>query len=229
MGIMAALFERSVSGNGQLIDSNMVEGAAYVSSWIYKSQKKMFVWGKGRGENMLDGGAHFYETYRTADDKYIAVGAIEPQFYKVLLEKLNLSPEQLPHMPGMGGSEDITPDDCKAKLANAFSQKTRDEWSQIFEGSDACVTPIMELSEAVEHPHNKERKSFVKDVDGDYSPIPAPRLSRTPAIAHVSEREPEVGEHTIQILTQDLGYSAEDVKMLQDSGAVEAFDITSKL
>ena len=122
MGIMASLFERSHSGKGQIIDSNMVEGkiietlnfalflvlildlrlllcviiififsgAAYVGSWIYKSQKKMFVWGKNRGENILDGGAHFYETYKTLDDKYVAVGAIEPQFYNQLLDKLGL-------------------------------------------------------------------------------------------------------------------------------------------
>ena len=229
MGIMAALYERSSSGKGQIIDSSMVEGAAYVSSWIYKSQKKMFVWGKGRGENILDGGAHFYDTYRTSDDKYIAVAAIEPQFYKVLLEKLKLTKEELPHLPGMGGSDDLTSDDCKAKLAAIFKQKTREEWTQIFEGCDACVTPIMELEEAVNHPHNKECQSFVKDLEGEYSPVPAPRLSRTPAIAHVSEKEPEVGQHTIEILTEALGYSIDEVKSLQSAGIIECSKLNSKL
>ena len=90
---------------------------------------------------------------------------------KYRLYYIYFSLEELPHMPGMGGSDGISSDDCKTKLAKAFGQKTRDEWAQIFDGSDACVTPIMELSEAMEHTHNKERQSFVKDVDGDFSPV----------------------------------------------------------
>jgi len=228
MGIMASLFERSHSGKGQIIDSNMVEGAAYVGSWIYKSQKKMFVWGKNRGENILDGGAHFYETYETLDNKYVAVGAIEPQFYNQLLDKLGLSMEELPHMPEMVGS-DLTSDDCKAKLAEVFRKKTRDEWAKIFDGTDACVTPILELEEAPEQAHNKERGSFILGPDGEYSPVPAPRLSRTPAVAQISETEPEVGQHTFQILTEELGYTPEDVRSLQDGGTVECLNMKAKL
>lgn len=160
MGIMAALFERSKSGQGQVIDANMVEGAAYVGSWIYLSQK-MMIWGKDRGENVLDTGAHFYETYQTADGKYMAVGAIEPQFYAELLDKIGSDSDQLPQLLGPE-SEDL-----KGKLAKIFKSKTRDEWCQIFDGSDACVTPVLELDEAPEHPHNKARQAFVTNYAGD--------------------------------------------------------------
>jgi alpha-methylacyl-CoA racemase len=181
MGIMAALFERTQSKQGQVIDANMVEGAAYVGSWIYLSQvlswsldfsfkniifklnfQKMMIWGKDRGENVLDTGAHFYETYETKDGKFMSVGAIEPQFYTELLSKLQLEPEDLPQF----GAD---PDAMKAKLTDIFKTKTRQEWTEIFDMSDACVTPILELNEAPDHPHNKARKSFVKNHAGDLS------------------------------------------------------------
>jgi len=139
MGIVAALFERSKSGQGQVIDANMVEGAAYVGSWIYLSQK-MMLWGQSRGQNVLDSGAHFYETYRTKDGKFMAVGAIEPQFYAEMLKRLDI--QDLP--------QGINDDEAKAELRKVFLSKTRQEWSEIFEGSDACVTPILELHEAPE-------------------------------------------------------------------------------
>ena len=190
----------------------MVEGAAYVGSWIYLSQK-MMLWGQPRGQNVLDSGAHFYETYRTKDGKFMAVGAIEPQFYAQMLQKLGI--EDLP--------QGIDDDEAKSKLKEVFLSKTRKEWSEIFDGSDACVTPILELHEAPEHPHNKARNSFVKNHKGNLSaPVPAPRLSRTPAIANTSVPEPEMGENTVDIL-QDLGYSTEDIQKLQDEGAVEVY------
>lgn len=160
MGIMAALFERSQSGQGQVIDANMVEGAAYVGSWIYLSQK-MMIWGKGRGENVLDTGAHFYETYETKDGKFMAVGSIEPQFYAELLSKLESDSDHLPQLLGPESAE------LKEKLTAIFKTKTRDEWSDIFDGSDACVTPVLELDEAPEHPHNKAREAFVRNHAGD--------------------------------------------------------------
>lgn len=213
MGIMAALFERSKSGLGQVIDANMVEGAAYVGSWIYLSQK-MMIWGKSRGENVLDTGAHFYETYETKDGKYMAVGAIEPQFYAELVSKLELDPDELPQL--------LDSDQLKEKLMAVFKNKTRQEWSEIFDGSDACVTPILELHEAPDHPHNKARQSFVKNHSGDLiSPIPAPRLSRTPALPNVDVPEPEMGENTIEIL-QEIGYSIDNIQALVQNGIIHS-------
>jgi len=218
MGIVTALFERSKSGQGQVIDANMVEGAAYVGSWIYLSQK-MMLWGQPRGQNVLDSGAHFYETYRTKDGKFMAVGAIEPQFYAEMLKRLDI--QDLP--------QGINDDEAKAEIRKVFLSKTRQEWSEIFEGSDACVTPILELHEAPEHPHNHARNSFVKNHKGDIlAPVPAPRLSRTPAVANTSMPEPQMGENTADIL-QDLGYSRKDIEKLQDEGAVEINSCKSKL
>ena len=134
----------------------MVEGAAYVGSWIYLSEK-MMLWGQPRGQNVLDTGAHFYETYQTKDNKFMAVGAIEPQFYAEMLQRLDI--QDLP--------QGINDEEAKAELKKVFLSKTRQELSEIFEGSDACVTPILELHEAPEHPHNKARNSFVKNHKGD--------------------------------------------------------------
>ena len=124
----------------------------------------MMIWGKSRGENVLDTGAHFYETYETKDGKYMAVGAIEPHFYAELVSKLELDPDELPQL--------LDSDQLKEKLKAVFKNKTRKEWSEIFDGSDACVTPILELHEAPDHPHNKARQSFVKNHSGDLiSPV----------------------------------------------------------
>ena len=119
LGILAALLERGRSGRGQVVDSCMVEGAAYVGSWLFAS-REMFVWGQPRGHNLLDSGAHFYETYRTSDGKYLAVGALEPQFYNVLLDKLGLTDEELPQF------EDF--DEMKLKLGEIFRSRTQAQW-----------------------------------------------------------------------------------------------------
>ena len=119
------------------------------------------IWGQARGENVLDSGAHFYETYETKDGKYMAVGAIEPQFYAELLSKIGSDSDELPQLLGPDS------DNLKIKLASVFKSKTRNEWAEIFDGSDACVTPVLELEEAPQHPHNKARESFVKNHTGD--------------------------------------------------------------
>ena len=119
---MAALLERGRSGRGQVIDSNMVEGAAYVGSWLFANSP--IVWGEPRGHNILDSGAHFYETYRTKDGRFMSVGAIEPHFYQLLLDGLGVTDEELPQFDDF--------DQLKAKLAEIFAQKTRDEWTEIF-------------------------------------------------------------------------------------------------
>merc|ERR1719282_735203 len=153
----------------------------------------------------------------------MAVGAIEPQFYAELLSKIESDSDEFPQLLGSDS------DELKVKLANVFKTKTRSEWVEIFDGSDACVTPVLELHEAPEHPHNKARNSFVKNHKGDIlAPVPAPRLSRTPAVANTSIPEPQMGENTADIL-QDFGYSDEDIQKLQDAGAVEISNCKAKL
>eukprot|EP00090_Calanus_glacialis_P032336 TRINITY_DN53582_c0_g1_i1.p1 TRINITY_DN53582_c0_g1~~TRINITY_DN53582_c0_g1_i1.p1 ORF type:complete len:377 (+),score=126.49 TRINITY_DN53582_c0_g1_i1:45-1175(+) len=215
MGIMAALLERSTSGQGQVIDSCMVEGAAYVGSWLYAS-RNMFVWGQPRGHNLLDSGAHFYETYKTKDGKYMCVGALEPQFYNILLEKLNITDDDLPQFDDF--------DEMKVKLGKIFSEKTRDEWCEIFDGTDACVTPILEQEEAGDHPQNKARGSFLENG----MPRPAPVLSRTPAVASTSSNNLEFGSHTTEILAE-AGFTDKDIGELLEKRIIEQADIKAKL
>jgi len=215
MGIMAALLERSSSGQGQVIDSCMVEGAAYVGSWLYAS-RNMFVWGQSRGHNLLDSGAHFYETYKTKDGKYMCVGALEPQFYKILLDKLNVSDDELPQFDDF--------DEMKEKLAKIFSERTRDEWCTIFDGTDACVSPVLEQEEAGQHPQNKTRGSFLENG----MPRPAPILSRTPAVASSSPNNLEFGSHTTEILSE-AGFNEKDINALLEKRIIEQADIKSKL
>lgn len=215
MGIMAALLERSTSGQGQVIDSCMVEGAAYVGSWLYAS-RNMFVWGQPRGHNLLDSGAHFYETYKTKDGKYMCVGALEPQFYNLLLEKLNITDDDLPQFDDF--------DEMKVRLAKIFSEKTRDEWCEIFDGTDACVTPILEQEEAGAHPQNKARGSFLANG----MPRPAPLLSRTPAVASTSPNNLEFGSHTTEILAE-AGFTDQDIGEFLEKRIIEQANIKAKL
>ncbi|XP_014672563.1 PREDICTED: alpha-methylacyl-CoA racemase-like, partial [Priapulus caudatus] len=154
-GIMMALVERQTSGKGQVIDANMVEGAAYVSSFLWKS-RDLFLWGKPRGENMLDSGAHFYDTYKTRDGKYMAVGAIEPQFYQEFIEGLQLNNDDAP-MNQHGDDQD----EMKALVAARFAERTQEEWEEAFRSRDACVTPVIDHTHAHLHPHNSFRESFV--------------------------------------------------------------------
>lgn len=213
MGIMAALIERSQTGKGQIIDANMTEGAAYVGSWIYKSQDR-FIWGKPRGENFLDSGAHFYETYATKDGKFMAVGALEPQFYEQFLVGLGLTADQLPQF---GPAEE-----SKAKLKAIFLEKTRDEWTQIFDKLDACVTPILELEETAEFEHHRERQAFAPNANGKLDPIPAPRLSNHEATYPniVARKEPEMGADTKAIL-QEFKFTSLEIEGLLDEKIVQ--------
>eukprot|EP00095_Tigriopus_kingsejongensis_P000541 maker-scaffold212_size255419-snap-gene-0.12 protein:Tk00541 transcript:maker-scaffold212_size255419-snap-gene-0.12-mRNA-1 annotation:"unnamed protein product" len=213
MGIMAALIERGKTGQGQVIDSNMTEGAAYLGSWIYKSQE-MFIWGKPRGENPLDSGAHFYETYETQDGKFMAVGSIEPQFYDQLLVGLSVTEDDLPQY----GELEVMKDKMKA----IFRTKSRDEWTSIFDRLDACVTPVLELEEAPSWPHHQERRAFGKNVKGKSDPVPAPRLASQERdnMEIVARPEPEVGEHTRHIL-KEFGFDAEEINSLLDQNAIQ--------
>ncbi|XP_072920287.1 alpha-methylacyl-CoA racemase [Hemitrygon akajei] len=213
MGIILALYERMQSGKGQIIDANMVEGAAYCCSWLWKSQH-LGLWDQQRGENLLDSGAPFYETYKTSDGKYMAVGALEPHFYEQFLKGLGLDSARL--APQMSQSD--WPE-MKRIFAEAFAAKSQEQWCKIFDGTDACVTPVLSFEEALNHPHNQERGSFVTDENGQVSPRPAPILSRTPATVSLG-RNPEVGEHTQLILTE-YGFTKEQINMLLSAGIIE--------
>ncbi|XP_068107350.1 alpha-methylacyl-CoA racemase [Hyperolius riggenbachi] len=212
LGIILSLFERSKSGRGQVVDSSMVEGAAYLASFVYKTQK-LGLWSQARGENLLDGGAPFYSTYMTTDGKYMAVGALEPQFYKELIKGLELDPSDLP------SQMDISEWPKLRKLfTEKFLEKTQEQWCQVFDGTDACVTPVLSFDEVAEHPHNKERGSFITNEEGELSPRPAPVLSRTPGVPALS-RDPLVGDNTYEVLSEH-GFSSKEISDLQASGVI---------
>lgn len=172
VGLLAAVTEATRSGRGQVVDAAMTDGTALLSAFTW-GMKAMGRWSNLRGENLLDGGAHFYDTYSCADGKFIAIGAIEPQFYAELLERCGLE----------GALFDEQMDSArwpllKIQLADVFRTRTREEWCAILEGSDACFAPVLDWDEAAEHPHNVARKTFI-DVEGVRQPAPAPRFSRT--------------------------------------------------
>lgn len=173
-GILAALVERQSSGKGQVIDAAMVDGVMALSHmmWAFRGLGK---WSDERGVNLLDGGAPFYDTYETADGKYMAVGAIEPQFYALLLQGLGLDPAELPAQ-----HDTTTWPQLRKVFTEKFLSKTRDEWVAIFDGTDACVSPVLTFAEAPSHPHIAARGSLI-ELDGVTQHAPAPRFSRTPA------------------------------------------------
>ncbi|NXA12100.1 AMACR racemase, partial [Sapayoa aenigma] len=206
MGIVVALYERATSGRGQIIDASMVEGVAYLSSFLWKSQN-LGLWSRPRGENLLDSGAPFYEIYRTSDGKFMAVGALEPQFYKELIKGLGLDPNELDTQMNFSDWPEM-----KKKFASIFAQKTQAEWCRVFDGTDACVTPVLSFDDVASHQHNKQRCSFIKNDQGEISPRPAPLLSRTPAVPSC-KRDPFIGEHTEEILLE-YGFTKEEIAKL---------------
>ena len=209
LGVLAALFERAGSGRGQIVDAAMVDGTASLTAFLHGLLADG-AWTPRRGANLLDGAAPFYDTYRCADGRFVAVGAIEPQFYAALLDGLGLDAAEWPQHDRSRWPQQ------KAELAEIFATRSRDEWEEVFAGSDACVAPVLEPREAVDHPHNRERGVFV-DVDGTTQPAPAPRLERTPGT--VRRPAPAPGEHTDQVLAE-FGYDAADLTRLRRGGAV---------
>ena len=210
-GIVAALFERGVSGKGQVIDAAMTDGSALLMNSIFGLMSQG-VWNQNRGSNLLDGGAHFYGTYETKDAKHVSIGSIEPQFYALLLEKTGL--DQDPDLAKQMSRDDWPM--LREKLVAVMASKTRDEWDAIMLGTDICYAPILNFEEAVEHPHNQARQTFVNSADITQA-APAPRFSRT---------EPELpqppvapGEHTDEVLAA-LGLDTAAIAELKSSGAV---------
>jgi alpha-methylacyl-CoA racemase len=209
-GVCAALLEARSSGQGQVIDAAMVDGAASLMSMTW-SFRAMGMWSDERGTNMLDTGAHFYDTYETADGKYVSIGSIEPQFYAELLRLTGLAGEDLPHQHDK--SQWVA---LKERLAGIFRTKTRDEWCEIMEGTDVCFAPVLAMAEAPLHPHIAQRGTFT-EVAGVTQPAPAPRFSRTPG--SIERPPPHAGQHTDEVLAE-WGVPAERVAELKSSGAV---------
>jgi alpha-methylacyl-CoA racemase len=208
MGILMAIIERNRSGKGQVVDAAMIDGANNLSTLFWGMMANGLM-SPEIGTNVLDTGAHFYETYETLDGKFVTVGAIEGKFYKVLLEGLGIDPGSVPHQLDMEKWPEM-----KKLFQETFKTKTRDEWAAVFEGKDACVAPVLEMHETGAHPHNLERDILI-DRDGVKQPAPAPRLSRTPGSAGKSMAKN--GEDTRQVLGE-LGYSKEEISRFQENG-----------
>ncbi len=176
VGILAALWERQTSGKGQVIDAAMVDGSSMLIQMMW-AMRGMGMWTDARGTNMLDGGAPYYDTYECADGRYVAVGAIEPQFYAAMLAGLGLDGADLPAQNDVGRWPEL-----RAALTERFAGRDRDHWAKVFADSDACVTPVLAFGEVLTEPHISERHTFY-EAEGGLQPLPAPRFSRTPADA----------------------------------------------
>jgi alpha-methylacyl-CoA racemase len=219
-GIVCALQERQTSGRGQVIDAAMIDGAAsfLATSLALRAQG---VWRDAPGENFLSGAAHYYDTYATRDGRWVAIGAIEPQFHALLLSRLGLDPAEFAIGVGYAAAtyqelvESIWPE-LKARLAAAIARHTRDELQALFEDIDACVTPVLSLEEAMRHPHNVARRVFI-DVDGAPHNAPAPRFSRTPP---ATPRASQHGREATAAVLAEIGYRSAEIEELRRSGVV---------
>jgi alpha-methylacyl-CoA racemase len=203
-GMVCALFSAARTGQGQVIDSAMIDGAAQLYSTMFSFQQIGF-WKEERGSNSIDGGAPFYDVYETADKRYVAIGSVEPQFYAILLQKLGLDASSLPDQ-----WDESRWDEMKARFTAVFLSKTRDEWCTIFGNSDACFAPVLSMAEALEHPDNLTRDMFI-EIDGVKQPAPFPRFSLTPLrIRHGARAS---GADTVAVL-QQCGYSDAETERL---------------
>jgi alpha-methylacyl-CoA racemase len=209
-GVACALLERARSGQGQVIDAAMVDGAAVLTTFIH-SLRAIGIWTDERGTNLLDTGAHFYDVYETADHRYVSVGSIETQFYAELLRLSGLEGEELP-----GQMDRSQWPVLKERVAAVFRTKTRDEWCALMEGTDVCFAPVLSMAEAPSHPHNRQRETFV-EVAGVPQPAPAPRFGRTPGA--IDRPPPHFGQHTDDAMAE-WGFSADEREKLRQAGAI---------
>ena len=209
-GMVCALLEAAKSGKGQVVDAAMVDGASTLMAMMYAAFQSGF-WSNSRGSTLLDGGAHFYGVYETADGKYVSIGSIEPQFYALLLEKLGIDPQSLPHQMDPRHWEAL-----RDRFDVIFRTRSREQWCDLMEGTDICFAPVLGLDEVAHHPHMVSRGNFLHDGDV-WQPAPAPRFSRTHPAAPT---EPVAsGADTDATLTA-VGLSAQEISELRAAGVV---------
>ena len=210
LGIVSAILDARTSAQGQVVDAAITDGSALLNT-IFHAFKHAGVW-KGPGHvNVLDSSAPFYATYRCADGKWIAIGAIEPQFYELFVEKCGLSDVAL------GDQWDVAQwPALKARIAALVATRPRDEWCRLLEGSDACFAPVLDLDEAPAHPHNRARGTFI-EVDGVTQPAPAPRFSRS--VAEIKSPPPAPGTPDDAILAE-WGFATDEIGALRSAGVL---------
>ena len=212
VGVLAAVLHARQTGEGQVVDAAMTDGCALLQAMNLTFQA-MGQWEDRRQSNLIDGAAPFYDTYACADGGYMAVAALEERFYRQFLDRTGLAGEGL-----MQSQHDRTLWPLqKQRISEVLRTRTRDDWTRVFEGSDACVTPVLTLGEAPRHPHHRARGSFVT-VDGQVQPGPAPRFSRTPTVGARSLPATHDGGQALA----DWGWSREDIARLAASGAMAA-------
>lgn len=210
LGLLAGVIHARQTGQGQVIDCAMSDGAASLMAMFY-GFRAAGLWGEGRAANLLDGGAHFYDTYRCADGQWISIGAIEPRFYQLLLEKTGITDPQFQRQMDPAAWPQL-----RDKLAARFALKTRDDWCALLDGTDVCFAPVLDMGEAPAHPHNLARSTFV-ELAGVTQPAPAPRFSATPGA--IQGPPPKIGADNDRALA-DWGFSAEAIAALRAEGAL---------
>ena len=213
VGILAALHERSRSGRGQVVDAAMVDGAALLATMVFE-MRALGQWNDERGTNVIDTGAPYYEVYETADGRHLAVGAIEPAFYRAFMAGLGYDEATMPHQDDRASWPAV-----KAEVAARIRSRTRQAWLAIFEGTDACVTPVLSPPEAISHPHNRHRGTFV-ETGGGAVPAPAPRFSRTPP-ASPAGRERGRGRGRGPGILTAWGFTDTEIGGLEAAGVVD--------
>jgi alpha-methylacyl-CoA racemase len=209
-GLLAGVLNARSTGRGQVIDCAMSDGAASLMSMFY-GFKASGMWKDERRVNLLDGGAHFYDTYQCADGKWISIGSIEPQFYALLLEKTGINDPEFAAQMNRGNWDSL-----REKLAHVIAQKSQAEWCEIMDATDVCFAPVLDLDEAPKHPHNVARQTFV-ELEGVVQPAPAPRFSATPGA--IQGPPPSIGAHDQEALG-DWGFSPAAIEALKASGAL---------
>jgi alpha-methylacyl-CoA racemase len=217
-GVASALVERQRSGRGQVVDAAMLDAAASFMG-MFCGFRALGLFEDATGKNLLGGAAHFYDTYATKDGGFVAVAAIEPEFYRLLVDKLELDPDEfLPHgFGGVGARQDPAVwSSLKSRLADLFKTRTRAQWVELLEGEDTCVSPVLGLSEAASHPHNQARDTFV-EIDGVMQNSPAPRFSRSRA--EIPAAAPRPGRDTLRVL-QTAGLDSAEIDRLLGLGAI---------
>ena len=209
-GVLAALFERMRSGLGQVVDAAMVDGVpammGLMHSWLANGS-----WSKARADNLIDGGAPFYRCYETSDGKFVSIGALEPQFFAIVVEKLGLEEGWNAWRMDKDRWAELT-----RILEGIFTGKTRDEWNELFEGSDACVAPVLDWDEAPRHPHMAARGVYMQRA-GVTQAAPAPRFSRT--ASQVSDGV-HSGDSDVPAILGEIGFGDAEIKEMKEAGVL---------